>query len=156
MRKILYGLGVLMLALIVLAGVGIVATIRAVIPLDAQSKAYVDRAVPAIVAHWNPQLLLARATPQLRASVRPEAMVGLFQAFSRLGPMVAYQGATGGANISASFGAGSSVSAAYVAHASFAAGTATIRIALVKRHGHWKISGFFVNPVLTAAPLHRL
>ncbi len=156
MRKILYGLGVVMLALIVLAGVAIVTAVREVIPLDAQSKAYVDRAVPAIVGHWNPQLLLARASPQLRASIRPGAMVGLFQAFSRLGPMVAYQGATGGANIATSFGAGSSISAVYIAHASFAAGTATIRIALVKQDGHWEISGFFVNPVLTAAPLHRL
>jgi hypothetical protein len=47
---------------------------------DAESKAFVDGAVPAIVATWDQQQLLDRATPELRRSIIPDNLASLFKA----------------------------------------------------------------------------
>lgn len=152
MRKFLVILGVLTLVVIVAAGVGVGVLIYKGNSLDAESKAFVDSAAPAIAASWNKEQLLDRATPELRASVKPEDLRSLFDAVAQLGPLVRYEGATGEANMSYMTGSGSSVSASYVAKATFRGGTATIRFALLKRDGRWMISGFHVDSSLSGAP----
>lgn len=67
--------------------------------------------MPAIAASWSKDQLLDRATPELRASVKPEELRALFDAVSQLGPFVAYEGATGQANMAYMTGFGSVVSA---------------------------------------------
>jgi hypothetical protein len=113
--------------------------------LDAESKAFVDRAVPAIAGNWNKQQLLDRATPELRESTNPDQMTALFEGLSRLGPMVEYEGATGEATMSYVAGSGSTISASYVAKARFENGTAIFRIVLMKRNGGWMIHNFHVD-----------
>jgi hypothetical protein len=152
MRKFLLILGALTLVVIVAAGIGVGIVAYKGNALDAESKAFVDGAVPAIAANWSKEQLLDRATPELRDSVKPEELRSLFDAVSQLGPLVEYEGAAGDANMSYMAGSGSTVSASYVAKAKFKDGVATIQITLVKRDGRWMISGFHVDTSLSGAP----
>ena len=148
MRRFLYILGTLTLAIIVAAGIGLGVFFYKGHALDAESKAFVDRAVPAITATWSEQQLLDRATPELRASVKPEELKALFDRLSQLGPLIEYEGATGEATMSyiaGIAGSGGTVSASYVAKARFQNGTATFRIVLMQRDGHWLIHNFHVD-----------
>lgn len=147
MRRFLYILGALSLIVIVANVVSLGVAIFNAGNLDAESKAYVDSAVPAIVANWNEHELLDRATPELRKSITPAALDDLFNRLSHLGAMVEYDGATGQATMSYFTGAGSTVSASYVAKARFQNGTATFEIVLMKRGGHWMIHNFHVDAV---------
>ena len=128
MRRFLYILGAVTLAIIVAAGIGVGVLVYKGKTLDVESKAFVDSAVPAIAAGWNKEQLLDRATPELRDR------------------------AAGDANMSYMAGSGSTVSASYVAKAKFKDGVATIQITLVKRDGRWMISGFHVDTSLSGAP----
>lgn len=55
MRRFLYILGALTLVIIVAAGVGVGVFFYKGHALDAESKAFIDRAVPAITATWSEQ-----------------------------------------------------------------------------------------------------
>lgn len=145
-RKFLYALGALTLIVIVVAGVGLGVLAYKGSVLDAESKDFVDAAVPAIVGSWSKEQLLERATPELRENARPDDLRALFDAFSRLGSLVEYEGAKGDANMSYMTGTGSVVSASYVAKARFQNGDAVFRIVLLKRDGHWMIHNFRVDP----------
>jgi hypothetical protein len=145
MRKLLYVLGTLTLAAIGALGIGVVVLVYTGNALDAESKAFVDTAVPAISARWSEQELLDRATPELRKSVKPGELAALFNTFSRLGSLVAYEGATGEATMSYMDGSGGVVSAAYVATAKFQNGRGSFRIGLIKRDGQWLIHNFHVD-----------
>jgi hypothetical protein len=145
MRRFLYILGALTLIIIVAAGIGLGVFFYKGHALDAESKAFVDSAVPAITATWSKQQLLDRATPELRASVKPEELKALFDRLSQLGPLIEYEGATGEATMSYIAGSGSTLSASYVAKARFQNGTATFRIVLMKRDDRWLIQNFHVD-----------
>ncbi len=145
MRKFLYVLGALTLIIIAAAGVGFGTLFYEGRALDAESKAFVDSAVPAITATWDKQQLLDRATPELRRSVRPEELDALFNTLSQLGPLVKYEGATGEAAMSYIFGGGGAVSASYIAKARFQNGSATFQIVLMRRNGQWMIHNFHVD-----------
>jgi hypothetical protein len=146
-RRFLYILGALTLIIIVAAGIGLGVLFYNGHALDAESKAFVDRAVPAITATWSEQQLLDQATPELRASVRPEELQAIFGRLSQLGHLVEYEGATGEATMTYATGVGGVVSASYVARARFQNGDATFRIVLMKRDGRWMIHNFHVDPV---------
>jgi len=148
MRRFLYILGALTLIVVVLAGTGLAVFLYKGHALDAESKAFVDTALPAIAATWSKQQLLDRATPELRESLKPDQLNALFDALSRLGPLVEYEGATGEATMSYMIGSGSTVSASYVAKARFQNGSATFRILLMRRDGHWMIHNFHVDSVV--------
>jgi hypothetical protein len=150
MKKLLYVLGAAAVVIAVgVAGVATLASNRA--KFDQESKEFVDGAVPAIVANWDQRQLLDRATPELRSSVTPAGLEFLFQGLSRLGSLVNYEGATGGAHMSYHSGAGAQVTASYVARAKFENGSAVFRIALVRRDEHWMINGFHFDPPRPAA-----
>jgi len=70
-RKFLYVLGSLTLVVIVGAGIGLGVAFYKGHELDAESKAFVDSAIPAITATWSKQQLLDRATPELREASSP-------------------------------------------------------------------------------------
>jgi hypothetical protein len=146
MRKFLYILGALTVIILVVGAVGVGVVVYNGRALDAESKTFIDTAVPAIATNWSEDALLERATPELRGSVTPDQLRTLFEGFSRLGRLVEYQGSKGDANMSYIAGVGGSVSALYVATAKFQNGDAVFRITLLKRNGQWLIHNFHVDP----------
>jgi hypothetical protein len=156
MHRFLYILGALTLVALatVVIAIGVIAYRGTA--LDAESKAFVDSAVPAITASWSQEQLVKRATPELRQSVKPDQLATFFGTLSRLGPLVQYEGATGEATMSYFSASGGTVSASYVANARFENGNATFRIALLKRDGQWMIHNFHVDPVVGDKPRQAL
>ena len=146
MRKFLVVFGSVALAVIVLVGVFVGVIVYKGNALDADSRAYVDHAVPAITASWDKEQLLTRVTPELRRSLKPGQMTAVFTQFSRLGPLVKYEGAKGEANMAYKIGSGGSVSAAFVAKAVYRNGPATTGILLIKHGADWLIRGCHVDP----------
>jgi hypothetical protein len=144
-RKFLHILGVLALIAILPSGVALGVFFYKGRALDAESKAFIDDAIPAIATAWSKQQFLDRAAPELRARVKPEELNAIFDRFSQLCPLVEYQGASGRATMSYMSGIGSTVSAAYIAKARCQNGSATFRIGLLKRDGRWMIRDFYIN-----------
>ena len=145
MRKFLYIFGTAALAVVVVFVAGIGILIWKGNGLDAESKAYVDAAVPAITAHWDKKALLDRAGPELRAATTPDQIANLFDNFSRLGPLIQYEGASGQANMAYFTGKGGQVTAMYEAKAKYEYGEATLQLRLIKHDGAWAIVGFHVD-----------
>lgn len=145
MRKLLMGLGVAfaLVLLLVAGGVAYVAIVGT--RLDAEARAYSDRAIQEIAGHWSVDAMLRRESDELRRTVTPAQMRSVFAIFARLGPMVEYAGAKGGSATKVSAGAGKQITAVYTAHARFEHGAAQIEVVLHKEAGGWKIIGFHVN-----------
>jgi hypothetical protein len=148
MRKFLAIIGAVALVVVAVMAVGIVAAIWQGKVADAESKAFVDTAVPAIAEDWHEQQLFDRATPELRKAANPVDLAEFFSKLSALGSLTKYDGCVGQSMLSYFTGTGSTVTAAYSATAEFKNGTATFSIALLKRDGRWMINGFHVNPNL--------
>jgi hypothetical protein len=144
-HRFLHAIGALTLTPILITGVSAGVLVYKGRALDAESKAFVDNVVPAIVSDWDKEQLLNRGTPELRKSVKADELSALFDQLSRLGPLVKYEGATGEATVSYFVGSGGTVSASYVAKALFQNGDATFRVVLRKRDGHWMIHNFHVD-----------
>ena len=117
--------------------------------LDAQSKAFVDSAVPAICSTWNKDEVLNRASPEFTQTVSKRDVSALLSALSRrLGRFVRYDGAKGDSNFGFT-NKGVSLTARYVAKAQFSNGPAVIHFSLVKRGGQWQLLNFlFESPAL--------
>lgn len=145
MRKFLSILGVVLLILIVVIGAGMGLAVYKGRAFDAASRAFVDRAIPAITAHWDKEELLKRAAPELKQKLKPGEITALFARLSRLGPLVKYEGAKGQANMWYRIGSGASVTAFYDAMARYQNSDAQIGVLLVKRGGRWLIEGFHVQ-----------
>jgi hypothetical protein len=145
MKKLLIVLGVVFLAIIVLAaiGIGIVAVKGAA--LDKQSKAYVDSAVPVIVSGWDEQELLSRASPEFMQATDKDDLDKLYAMFRKLGSMREYQGSEGQSNMSYTSENGRRTIAVYAAKARFDAGSAVIKITLIKHGDEWQIMAFRVD-----------
>lgn len=156
MRKFLTFFGMFALAVVILGAVGIGVLAYRGHTLDVESKAFVDRTVPVMLAHWSDAQLLDRLTPEERASVTPAQLASLAGAFSHLGPLQQYDGSTGQSRMVYASGSGSVVSASYVAKARFSDGTATIRVLIVKRNGRWMFAGFHVDPVLSGQSIQHV
>jgi hypothetical protein len=145
MRKVLYVLGAVFLTLLVGGGGGIGYLAYVGNQLDREAKAYVDAAVPAIAANWSADELMRRAGPKL-LKIKPDDVRTAFALFAKLGPLIQYKGSKGDATIFASVGGnGQSITAKYLAEATFKDGDASIDIELDKLEGAWKIRGFRVN-----------
>lgn len=155
MNKLLRVLGALTLAVLVAGTVSLGLLVYKGRALDAESKAFVDNAVPAIAANWSKEQLLDRATPELRDSVGPSQLTTFFDMLARLGPLLKYEGAAGASALSYIVGTGNTKSAAYTAKARFQNGSATFQIVLLKRGGRWMIQNFHVDPVLRNEAVQR-
>jgi hypothetical protein len=117
--------------------------------LDASSKAYVDDAVPKIIADWSVDELLSRGAPRIRDTVDMNQLRAAFGKLSTLGRMVSYDGAKGTSRVAFTPTDGRVVGAVYLARATFEKGRAEIRISLLQVGGQWRIQGFSVaSPVL--------
>ncbi len=111
--------------------------------LEPGANAYIDRAVPAIVAHWDVQQLLDRATPTLQQRVlRHRSKVNrLFMMFRELGHLK-HLGSPTAYKI---FTKNNVTTGTFTVPAKFAKGSATIRIQLLRTGKTWEINSFFIN-----------
>jgi hypothetical protein len=132
---------------VVLLGVGglIAYLANAGAALDTSSKAYVDEAVPAIVARWSKEQLAMRAAAQFRAAASDQQLTQVFAKFSQLGALKTYDGSKGESHTSLTPQQGKVVTAAYLANATFEKGPAQISVRLVQADGQWQILHFAVN-----------
>jgi len=152
MRRSLLILGALVLLIVVAAGTSAGVLVHRTRVLQAQSKAFVDIAVPAIAASWNKEQLLDRATPALLGQISSADLAALPVLSSQLGALAEYQGATGKVNWLSLTGFGGPISASYVAKASFTNGVATFQFTLVKLAGRWMIDHFHIDSVVLGSP----
>jgi hypothetical protein len=145
MKKLLIILGIVFLAIIILLAVGIGLVAVKGSALDKQSKAYVDRTVPVIVSGWDEEALLSQASPEFKQATDKNELDKLYTMFRRLGGLREYQGSDGQSYMSLTTQNGQRTTAAYTAKASFDAGSAVIKISLIKHGDQWQIAGFLVN-----------
>ena len=150
-RKFLKAVGVTILVVLAIGAIGVGSLFYFGQRLDVESKAYVDSAVVAIAMNWEKAALLDRASPELQAAINPAQLDALFASFSRVGPMVQYQGSSGEANVTALLNVGVSVSATYLARATFQNGSGVFRVVVVKRNDRWQIYSFNFDAELTGA-----
>jgi fermentation-respiration switch protein FrsA (DUF1100 family) len=142
---------VALLVVMIVAGTYIEVLVQRARVLDAQSKAFVDNAMLAFAANWNGQELLDRSTPALRAHIESKDLPVLADVSSHLGPFGQYLGATGAVSWLSLAGFEDSLSASYVAKASFMNGTATFRFTVVKPGDRWVINEYHIDAVLLDA-----
>lgn len=135
-------LGGIFLLLVIVAVVGFAIIAVKGSTLDEESKAYVDEAVPLILADLDQSTLFKYASPELIESASQEEFNKLFKWFKRLGEFKEYKESTGQANMSYTTHSGKIISGQYVAKVEFETGPATVNIAIVKRDGRWLINGF--------------
>src|SRR5438309_2539479 len=128
MKRLLIALGIIFLALIVIAAGFIGYGAFTGRTLDKESKAYVDAAIPAIVSSWNEQELLSRASPEFQKAASPADVERLFRWLRTLGRLQKYEGAQGEAITSVTPQTGKVIYGRYVAKAAFDAGEANIEI----------------------------
>jgi hypothetical protein len=146
MRNLLKMLGIIIVGIFVVAGIGIAYLAHLGAGVDRDAQAYVDAAVPAIVADWSVAEMRRQASPDLLKNVKPDDLQNLFALFAKLGPLVAYQGSkASGWTVGTSIGSGKTVTVHCVAHATFAHGAATIDVVVLKQSDVWKIYRFNVN-----------
>ena len=148
MKRLLSIVGAAALIAIALAAIAVGTMAYKGRALDAESKAFVDDVIPKIAGNWNKDQLVAAAGPELLKHTTPEALDSAFTILARLGALTEFKGGKGEASISY-MNAVKTVSASYVAEATFAHGHATFKILLLKRDGHWLIQSFHVDPVVT-------
>lgn len=113
--------------------------------LDVSSKAYVDDAVPKIIATWSVDELLSRGSPRIRDAVDLDQLRDVFGRLSALGRLVSYDGAKGTSRMAFTPSDGKVVGAVYLAKATFEHGHAQVRISLVQVAGQWRIQAFSVD-----------
>lgn len=145
MKKLLMVLGGIFafLIVIIVISIGFVAVKGS--KLDSSSKAYVDESVPLIVSTWSKDELLKRASPELRKVATDEEITQLFTKLSTLGALKSYDGSKGDAKINYDLKTGMTVSANYIAEATFENGKGHIKVTLLQRAGNWQILNFYVE-----------
>jgi hypothetical protein len=146
MKKILIMTGFALLVLIagVLVGLGSLAIVGK--KLDKESKAFVDVALPAIVAEWDVDEIQKRASPEFDNEVDYDDLEHDLGLLRQLGKLVEYKGSKGEANITLSFQNGCEIAADYTATADFETGSADMQISLIKHGKQWQILDFRINP----------
>ncbi len=114
--------------------------------LDRESKAFVDRAAPAIAAHWDVEELHKIASPEFDADTDYNELADYLASLHGLGPLTSYDGSSGDATLSLSFSSGCAITADYDAEAEFATGRAIIHLTLIRHQGTWQLLDFSVDP----------
>jgi hypothetical protein len=151
MRSSYYRIGVV--AVVVVAAIlvgGKLSPERKIAP-DADAKAYVDAAIPAICTSWDREQLIARASPDFAAAIQAIPSE-FFDKLSSVGPLVKYEGATGHTN-AVVYNGNAKTTADFKANAQFANGPATVEISLVRYNDSgWQISAFHIDPASQIGP----
>ena len=146
MKNTIKVMGFTILVIIILLGAGMAFLAIIGRTLDKESKAYVDAAVPAIIAEWDINELEKRASPEFNEGADYEKIEQMFVMLQRLGKLEEYNGSAGDASITISF-TGFEISAEYTAIADFETASAEIQISLIKHGRRWQILGFRIRPV---------
>jgi len=145
LKKALVVLGVMFLAIVVLAAIVMAWGYYVLWASESEAKAYVDRTVPSIVTGWDAKALVAESAPELLQVAPPERLQPMFDGFAaRLGPLKQYNGATRERYFVNLNPWNRFVTFGYVADAAFEKGPAKIRVGIIRRGGQWKITDFFV------------
>jgi hypothetical protein len=145
MKKALMILGGIFILVIVLLVGGLAILHVQGRALDRESKAYVDAAIPAIVAKWDINEIERRISPEFKATLKDGDLEKVVRFFSKLGKLKEYKGAKGESNIKVLLGKGERITAAYVAYADFERGPAKIKMTLIKHGDGWQIYGLHIN-----------
>src|SRR5258708_28419554 len=148
MKKLFATIGIIFSVLLVI-GIGmLIYTAQVGSRLDADSKAYVDDIIPKIASHWNADELIEQSSPELMRVTSEDKIKKLCAMLdTMLGPMKEYRGSKGD-SLTKVTNRGKSVTALYVAHASFEKKDATLRVNLILEDNKWKLLEFNVNPEL--------
>lgn len=146
MKKAIMILGYAFLVLLVLLAVATATIAVFGKRLDTESKAFVDAALPAIVSDWDVRELQKRASPEFDDAVDYDELEDDFETLSQLGRLEEYKGSAGDSNIAISLQYGCEITADYTANADFEAGSAEMRISLIKHGGTWQILDLEINP----------
>jgi hypothetical protein len=108
---------------------------------------FADSAMIAIVANWDKQELLRRASEEMHEEANAITDVdSLFEHWKSLGRLMEYNGSTGGTKVIDNPETGRLVTASYSASALFEKGSATIEVELIWRDKGWQIMSFRVFP----------
>ncbi len=119
------------------------------ISFESGSQAFADSAIAAIFTHWDEKQLLDRATPRLRARLRPAQAEWLFGGLARqLGPLTGYLNPVG---VACTFVPDDPVAVAPPAYefdvlTSFRGGSAKVGLTVVMIDGRWMIDYFQITP----------
>lgn len=145
MKKFFVVLGVIFACLIVLGIIFISIAAYTGSKLDAESKAYVDRMVPQIVASWDSKELLNNASPELLKVAPADKIESMFKMLSgKLGGYKEYKGSKGDSLVNIT-PQGKVITAAYITQVSFDKADATVRIRVIKHGENWQVLEFYVN-----------
>jgi hypothetical protein len=150
-KKFFVVLGAIFFGLIIIGIVAFILTAIRGTKLDKESKTYIDSALPAIVASWNGQELLDRASPEFKQASSGVDIGRMFTACRLLGKMVTYA-AEGQAIMAHDLTKGRSITANYIVKAQFERGSAEIDVRLIKHGDEWQILGFHVKPAYNTSP----
>ena len=118
--------------------------------LDKESKAYVDKVTPIILANLNKETLFTYASDELKNSLSPAEFDKIFNWFTKLGQFKEYKGSNGQTNISVTTEKGKQIIGLYEAQAVFEKGPATIKITVIKKGGEWQVIGFHIDSMAFA------
>lgn len=154
--KLLRAVGILLVATIVVGGLVVAGFLYLAHDVDRAAQAYVDRALPAIVASWNVEELVREGSREMLAHVPGHELAAMFTRLRQhLGPLRDYDGARGEVSVRVNFDEGRLarvVTGTYVARVMFARAPATIRISMIHRDDRWQIVTFHVESDALAHP----
>ena len=146
MKKLLIILGGIFAGIIVLLVIVAIVFIPRTLKLDKEATVYISDNTPIMVAGWNPQNLIDRASPELLSDVKsPDEWSRLFALFQKLGSLKHLDPPKGVVFSGAETGKGSYTVGNYTAKATFENGSAVISIQLLRAGTEWKINGFHIN-----------
>ena len=146
MKKLLTILGGVLAAILLIFGIAAAIFIPRTLKLGRSATAYIRDVVPKIVAHWNTQELVDRATPELLSAAKSRKEIDrLFVMFQQLGSLKHLDTPKGGVTSGAFTGTGAVTLGTYTAQAEFEKGAASVQIQLRRVNNEWKINGFRIN-----------
>lgn len=120
--------------------------------LEAQSQAFVQTTVAAIVSTWSTRSLLDHATPEFRNKLRFSNRSAFAEFGTRLGPSQQYLGAKGKVDLLSAAGFRKPVTASYAAEERFRDGLATFEFTLLMADGQWMIDDFRLDATAFGQP----
>lgn len=113
--------------------------------LDEESKAYVDKITPIILANLNQETLFIYASEELKNSATQEEFDKMFNWFKKLGKFIEYKESSGQVKIFVTVENGKQITGVYVAQVEFEKGPATVQVNIEKNRERWEIIGFRIN-----------
>jgi hypothetical protein len=146
MKKLLIVLGSIFAAIIVIVAILAIIFIPYWIRLNKDAKNYLTNNLPIIVAHWNPQDVIDRATPEFITATKHQDVDKLYVMFRQLGSLKHLDTPELGNIGSQAFtNDGTYTYGNYTIHADFENGSANISIQLLRMGAQWKINKFHID-----------